>query len=590
MASAQNFAISDASFIGTPCSGAVVNDPAGDVTRDHRDIIGDATRAALAFVDDGTYLYARMRVTDSPVAQNKTTICTNGTKQIKPFGWGILLDVDGDASNYELQILLKGTGNDAEQQVYLRTNGANRVANPSSVSDSVVDSPDNPSDVTQCPVGKTCQWQFNPCTYGHVKTTGTDIDANGSPDWFVTFAIPISTLITAINQIPGQNRSAPLTGSLGLWGGTSNSGSTLDTDNTCYSNSGNTSPALTATQGDVLYVGTFVSITSPASGATLTSATPTISGDSETGAGVTVTISDGTHSGSATRAASTGLWSFAVPANWGFTHGSTPTITATASDGTNTAVKSVAVTISTCSNASRDGAETDIDCGGGSCAACANGKMCSASSDCAGGMCSSGLCQVSGCNNGVMDGTETAIDCGGASCSPCAVSQACNVGGDCVTGVCLTGTCQAPTCSDGLMNGSEAAVDCGNACPSRCATGQSCIAANDCSSGICTGNLCQAPTCSDNVRNGTETDVDCGGACPLDCGTGNGCSAAGDCVSAVCTTGTCRAATCTDGVENGSESDQDCGGSCPVTCANGASCAGPSDCTSGVCFGGVCQV
>lgn len=46
----------------------------------------------------------------------------------------------------------------------------------------------------------------------------------------------------------------------------------------------------------------------------------------------------------------------------------------------------------TCSDGSKDGNETDVDCGG-SCGACANGKQCLLSSDCQNGSCVAGICQ-----------------------------------------------------------------------------------------------------------------------------------------------------------------------------------------------------
>jgi hypothetical protein len=46
----------------------------------------------------------------------------------------------------------------------------------------------------------------------------------------------------------------------------------------------------------------------------------------------------------------------------------------------------------TCDDAARNGAETDIDCGGPACAPCAAGKKCWADSDCANGDCSIGHC------------------------------------------------------------------------------------------------------------------------------------------------------------------------------------------------------
>ena len=41
----------------------------------------------------------------------------------------------------------------------------------------------------------------------------------------------------------------------------------------------------------------------------------------------------------------------------------------------------------------KNGKETDIDCGGGTCKACATGKACKASADCKPGLCSSGKCR-----------------------------------------------------------------------------------------------------------------------------------------------------------------------------------------------------
>ena len=45
----------------------------------------------------------------------------------------------------------------------------------------------------------------------------------------------------------------------------------------------------------------------------------------------------------------------------------------------------------TCTDKIKNGAETDVDCGGGTCPACATGKACAKGSDCA-GLCSAGKC------------------------------------------------------------------------------------------------------------------------------------------------------------------------------------------------------
>jgi hypothetical protein len=54
------------------------------------------------------------------------------------------------------------------------------------------------------------------------------------------------------------------------------------------------------------------------------------------------------------------------------------------------------------------------------------------------------------CTNGVLDGEETDIDCGGAVCPACANGRACEGAGDCVSLVCTAAKCTNDAgCSDG---------------------------------------------------------------------------------------------------------------------------------------------
>ena len=46
-----------------------------------------------------------------------------------------------------------------------------------------------------------------------------------------------------------------------------------------------------------------------------------------------------------------------------------------------------------CSDGLRNGRETDVDCGGGTCPRCASGKTCASRSDCASALCTTGTCQ-----------------------------------------------------------------------------------------------------------------------------------------------------------------------------------------------------
>ena len=165
-----------------------------------------------------------------------------------------------------------------------------------------------------------------------------------------------------------------------------------------------------------------------------------------------------------------------------------------------------------CTDGVKNGAETDLDCGGAVCPDCATGRQCFLTTDCAVGGCSGGVCQ-----------------------------PPCSSGAQCPSGVCTGGFCRVPNCADGVENGTETDVDCGGAAPScvRCADGLGCAGAGDCASGICTAGTCQAPSCTDGVRNGAETDVDCGGGTCPGCGLHAHCTAPTDCASGVCSNAQC---------------------------------------------------
>jgi hypothetical protein len=94
----------------------------------------------------------------------------------------------------------------------------------------------------------------------------------------------------------------------------------------------------------------------------------------------------------------------------------------------------------TCFDGVQNGTETDIDCGGPACAPCADGKMCLVGSDCQSKVCNptTQTCSTPTCFDGVQNGTETDIDCGGGTCPACASGKKCLVNADCVSGTCLS--------------------------------------------------------------------------------------------------------------------------------------------------------
>lgn len=252
-------------------------------------------------------------------------------------------------------------------------------------------------------------------------------------------------------------------------------------------------------------------------------------------------------------------------------------------------------TIDTCTNgaASNPPADSGMACsqGGGTlCDGLGACVGCIVGADCASGVCQSSACVAPTCGDLVMNGGESDVDCGGPSCAQCPDGAACGVGSDCQSGVCGAGACQTASCFDFVANGGETDIDCGGPC-GACPVGQGCALGSDCLSGVCQGGICQSPTCADGAQNQGESDVDCGGVnCPY-CIDGDACFANSDCTSHICNGGTCctqqpQALLCAGlcGTITSCGLPVDCGG-CPLpqTCGGvpGAPnlCSCPSPCT-----------
>jgi len=161
-----------------------------------------------------------------------------------------------------------------------------------------------------------------------------------------------------------------------------------------------------------------------------------------------------------------------------------------------------------CADGTKNGAETDVDCGGGECSGCKPGEVCQQGTDCKSQVCEAMKCKPPSCEDGFQNGGEAGVDCGG-QCPPCVRS-----------------------CTDGLKDGDETDIDCGGGCPVGCADMQSCVVGNDCASGFCIATICVSQ-CANGVADGSETDVDCGGDCPT-CVLGQTCACPQDCITGLC--------------------------------------------------------
>src|SRR5207237_2197073 len=113
--------------------------------------------------------------------------------------------------------------------------------------------------------------------------------------------------------------------------------------------------------------------------------------------------------------------------------------------------------------------------------------------------CSAGKCNSDTCATRVRDGAESDVDCGG-TCPGCDVGKVCFVPDDCKSGQCKpdpagsgarTGTGVSDGCSDGVKDGAETGIDCGGKC-ATCASGAMSTSAAACASGFYDGHFCVA--------------------------------------------------------------------------------------------------
>lgn len=95
--------------------GSPIADAEGDA-QGSRDIVGDATDAAAFAHADASFLYFRLRLDEDP----------RDMMGLRPFNWGVLLDTDGDADAYEALAVVEGSAN--PEVVALRENTTQATA------------------------------------------------------------------------------------------------------------------------------------------------------------------------------------------------------------------------------------------------------------------------------------------------------------------------------------------------------------------------------------------------------------------------------------------------------------------------------
>ena len=112
-----------------------------------------------------------------------------------------------------------------------------------------------------------------------------------------------------------------------------------------------------------------------------------------------------------------------------------------------------------CADGVKNGAESDVDCGAkvSGCNPCAAGKACASAADCASDICTLQICATANCVDGIKNGAETDVDCGGLTCNACKAGKKCNVSADCKPNSCIKGSCTvASSCAAILTVDSKA--------------------------------------------------------------------------------------------------------------------------------------
>ena len=188
--------------------------PLGDSATDannERNIVGDNTdTGAAAYVSqDATYLYFRIRLDKTPLAQDGVTM--------KPFGWSCAVEANGTLANYEFLGAVNGIENNGpggeNDQVEWRHNGMTTTSTPGgSISEEA----------------ETLVDRFTRSAHTFVQTAaGTNF--SGDPDFFLAWAIPLATIRAGGNGAPGIPAGTPMRFACG----TSNNARNYSADPAC---------------------------------------------------------------------------------------------------------------------------------------------------------------------------------------------------------------------------------------------------------------------------------------------------------------------------------------------------------------------
>jgi hypothetical protein len=151
----------DADWTALSQSGLGMGDVSGDGQNNGREVVGDSTSPAVYVYNDGVDFFVRLRLDTSPL---------RSASDLRPYGWGLLFDIDGDFSSYEFALLVDGI----REEINFAEN-----TSPTGVGD--------PADNAETPVsGYPVALDYTP---GNLRAIAATTAFNGDTDYFLDFAV-----------------------------------------------------------------------------------------------------------------------------------------------------------------------------------------------------------------------------------------------------------------------------------------------------------------------------------------------------------------------------------------------------------------
>ena len=271
--------LSDEDFSGSFCASGSLDDAGNDRPGQFAfaNIVGDGSNPALGFFEDGTYAYFRLRLGGTPVL--KPWNCPGQPDDyLESYSFSVRLDADHDASTYEAAVVVSDAGIEL-------------WANPEVDPDKERDDPSDEPEVLVFGLAASTL-----CTHLDVRLAGSHVGSgseSGSEDWFLTVAVALVDLHAVVDQARPGNEPEPLTGAFSLWGSAGDTHTGFPGDHTCYNDNVSSDPlGLSTSVSDPVVVGTFVEL--DRFDGPVNAGTPTITGTTEVGNTVTLTILDST--------------------------------------------------------------------------------------------------------------------------------------------------------------------------------------------------------------------------------------------------------------------------------------------------------